>query len=82
VPDDVGVVEALGKEAAHDVALGDPALEREAVELLGLLEREADEEGRGLVLAALALLGHRTRIAHAYPYIHVGGWSAFYVAVI
>ena len=58
VPQDVGVVEALGHQPAHDVALGDPPLEGETIELLGLLEGEADEEGRGVVVAALALLGH------------------------
>ena len=84
VPEDVGVVEALGHQPAHDVALGHPPLEGEAVELLGLLEGEADEEGRGVVVAALALLGHAAMIAQGYPDIQVrpGRSSALYVAVI
>ena len=84
VPEDVGVVEALGHEPAHDVALGQSPLEGEAVELLGLLEREADEEGRGLVVAALALLGHASRLAQGYPDIQAAAErsSPLYVAVI
>ena len=57
-PEHVALVEALGDEQAHDVALGDAPLEGEAVELLGCVDGETDEEGRGLVVAALALLGH------------------------
>src|SRR3954454_10966728 len=84
VPEDVGVVEALGHEPAHDVALGQPPLEGEAVELLGLLEGEPDEEGRRLVVAALALLGHARMIAQGYLDIQAATEtsSALYVAVI